>query len=245
MGRCRARPGYAARSRTSTTGCSSGRCSSARRSCWRRPSTKPSCTGAPARGRSGCGCCRCRSTCAASRRSPVVLVLRRIHYLTGLDLLVDAVEPLLDAGEARLVVVGRDDGHWDELAARYRRLLEAGSLRFDGPLYGDERFRAYAGAAVFCLTPRHWEETSVAALEAAAVGTPVVVTEQADIPGLAESGGGFVVPLDVERIRGAVREALARRDELWPRARVLVERQHAAPAVVERLEGYLRAAVSA
>ncbi len=176
---------------------------------------------------------------------PTVLFLGRIHYLKGLDVLVEAVEPLLDAGEARLVIVGRDDGQWQALAARHRRLLESGSLQFLGPLYGDERFRAYADADVFCLTPRHWEETSVAALEAAAVGTPVVVTEQADIPGLAASGGGFVVPLDVERIRGAVREALARRDELGPRARALVAREHDAETVVERLEGYLRAVVSA
>jgi glycosyltransferase involved in cell wall biosynthesis len=170
---------------------------------------------------------------------PTLLFLGRIHYLKGLDLLVDAVEPLLAAREAALVVVGRDDGYWQVIAQRHARLIDAGALRFIGPLYGDERFRAYADADVFCLTPRHWEETSVAALEAAAVGTPVVVSEQANIPGLEESGGGLVVPLEATAVRDAVRSALSLSDEMGPKARALVERQHATPQVVARLEAYL------
>jgi len=175
---------------------------------------------------------------------PVVLFLGRIHRLKGLDLLVDALEPLLQAGEAGLAVVGRDDGQWPAIAAAHADLLASGAVRFVGPLYGEERFHAYADADLFCLTPRHWEETSVASLEAAAAGTPVVVTEQAAVPGLAESGGGFVVPLDRHAIREAARDALARSAEMGPLARSLVERQHATGAVVERLEGYFRAVTS-
>ena len=99
-----------------------------------------------------------------------------------------------------LAVVGRDDGQLDELRSRFAPLFAAGAVRFAGPLYGSDRFAAYGDADVFCLTPRHWEETSVAALEAAACGTPVVVTEQSEIPGLGASGGGFVVPLRSEEI---------------------------------------------
>jgi len=148
---------------------------------------------------------------------------------------------MLRAGELGLAVVGRDDGQWPAIAAEHADLLDAGAVRFVGPLYGEERFHAYADADVFCLTPRHWEETSLASLEAAATGTPVVVTEQADVPGLAESGGGFVVPLEPGAIREAVREAVARSAEMGPHARSLVERQHASDAVVDRLESYLRA----
>jgi glycosyltransferase involved in cell wall biosynthesis len=170
---------------------------------------------------------------------PALLFLGRIHYLKGLDLLVGAVEPMLAAREAALVVVGRDDGYWQVIAQRHARLLDAGVLRFIGPLYGEERFQAYADADVFCLTPRHWEETSVAALEAAAVGTPLVVSEQANIPGLEASGGGLVVPLDATAMLGGVRSALARSGEMGPKARALVERQHATPQVVALLETYL------
>jgi glycosyltransferase involved in cell wall biosynthesis len=169
----------------------------------------------------------------------VLLFLGRIHRLKGLDLLVGAVEPLLD-GSVVLAVVGRDDGQLRELESRFARLVDSGALRFLGPVYGDERFAAYSAADVFCLTPRHWEETSVAALEAASCGTPVVVSEQAELPGLEAAGGGFVVPLDGGAIRSAVERALAGGDEMGARAREHVRREHGKDRVVERLEAHLR-----
>ena len=167
----------------------------------------------------------------------IILFLGRIHWLKGLDVLIEAVAPLLDGGRNVLVVVGRDDGQWNELAQRHAKLVETGAIRFVGPLYDRDRFAAYADADVFCLTPRHWEETSVAALEAAALGTAVVVTEQSDIPGIATSGGGFVVKLDPAAIRSAVVAALEspRMGEL---AAAHVRGQHAKEAVVERLEEF-------
>ena len=104
-----------------------------------------------------------------------------------------------------------------------------------------DRFAAYGDADVFCLTPRHWEETSVAALEAAACGTPVVVTEQSEIPGLGASGGGFVVPLRNEEILGAVSAALAGGAEMGARAQAHVLAQHGRDAVVAQLEQHLLA----
>jgi glycosyltransferase involved in cell wall biosynthesis len=169
----------------------------------------------------------------------VLLFLGRIHRLKGIDLLVEAVEPLLD-GSVVVAVAGRDDGQQRELERRFAGLVSAGSLRFLGPVYGEERFAAYAAADVFCITPRHWEETSVAALEAASCATPVVVSEQAAIPGLEEAGGGFVVPLEPDAIRGAVERALAGRDEMGTRAREHVLRRHARERVVEQLETLLR-----
>jgi glycosyltransferase involved in cell wall biosynthesis len=175
-------------------------------------------------------------------QTQIVLFLGRIHWLKGLDILIASIESLLGAGTV-LVVVGRDDGHWGELAERHHEALATGAIRFVGPLYGNERFGAYADADVFCLTPRHWEETSVAALEAAACGAAVVVTEQSDIPGLVASGGGFVVPLEPEAIRDAVATALGRGAEMGALARAHISTQHDKNLVVRRLEGYLAEAV--
>lgn len=171
----------------------------------------------------------------------IVLFLGRVHYLKGVDLLVEALGPLL--GERLvLVVAGRDDGQQPHLQRRFAGLLRRGRLRFAGPIYGADRFAAYADADVFCLTPRHWEETSVATLEAAAAGTPVVVSEQAEIPGLTEAGGGFVVSLEPAAIRRAVETVLERSNEMGACARALVWRQHRLDSVVQQLDGYLREA---
>jgi glycosyltransferase involved in cell wall biosynthesis len=176
-------------------------------------------------------------------RVPLALFLGRIHYLKGLDILVQALASSLSTGNVALAIVGRDDGQWDEIASKHADLLGSGAIRFLGPLYGEERFHAYADADVFCLTPRHWEETSLASLEAAAVATPIVVTEQADVPGLSSSGGGFVVPLEETAIRDAVLAASADSAAAGARARALVERQHSSDAVVDRLESLLQIAI--
>jgi glycosyltransferase involved in cell wall biosynthesis len=168
----------------------------------------------------------------------LLLFVGRIVHHKGLDLLIEAVQPLLGAGMT-LAVVGRDDGQLPELRRRFADLFADGRVRFAGPLYGDDRFGAYADADVFCLTPPHWEETSVASLEAAATGTPVVLSRQAELPGIEEAGGGFMVSLDPVSIRKAVRRALECRDEMGLRARNHVLAQHDSTAVVARLAGYL------
>ncbi len=106
--------------------------------------------------------------------------------MKGLDILIGAVEPLLDQG-VTLAIVGRDDGQLEELRRRFASRFTDSTVRFAGPLYGDARFEAYVDADVFCLTPPHWEETSLAALEAAASGTAVVLAEQTEIPGISRS----------------------------------------------------------
>jgi glycosyltransferase involved in cell wall biosynthesis len=172
----------------------------------------------------------------------LLLFLGRINRLKGLDVLIESVQPLLGDGTS-LAVVGRDDGQLAEIASRFGELIADGRVRLTGPLYDDDRFAAYVDADVFCLTPPHWEETSVATLEAAACGTAVVVSEQADLPGLAAAGGGFVVPLDRRSISGAVSAALSDSAAIGARARSHVLAQHDRDGVVARLDGLLRSLI--
>lgn len=168
----------------------------------------------------------------------MILFLGRLSPLKGVDLLLDAVGSILNKSTI-VVLVGRDDGHLAHLRRRFAPLFADGRVRFVGPVYGSERFQAYADADVFCLTPTHWEETSVAALEAASCGTPVVVTEQADMPGLQAASGGFVVPASAARIRSAVERALD--DHLMgARAAEHVRTVHDVDRIVDRLEALMR-----
>ena len=182
---------------------------------------------------------RFREQLGIQRGEQLLLFLGRVNALKGLDVLIESIAPLLGDGTT-LAVVGRDDGQLQEIRERFARFFADGCIRFVGPLYGDERFAAYTDADVFCLTPTHWEETSVASLEAAASGTAVVVTEQAELPGLQAAGGGFVVPLDRDAIRAAVEAALSD-SEMGERARAHVLAQHSRDVVVAQLERYLLA----
>jgi glycosyltransferase involved in cell wall biosynthesis len=184
-----------------------------------------------------------RAQLGVSPDERLLLFLGRIAWHKGLDVLIESLEPVLGHGTT-LAVVGRDDGQLAELQERFAAFFVDGRIRFAGPLYGDERFAAYADADVFCLTPRHWEETSVASLEAAAVGTAVVLTEQAELPGIEAAGGGFVVPLDHMAIRAAVEQALDDPKTLGAAAQRHVLAQHAPDTVVATLERYLLSATS-
>jgi glycosyltransferase involved in cell wall biosynthesis len=176
----------------------------------------------------------------------IVLFLGRIHWLKGVDLLAAALQGTLERDPSYvLVIVGRDDGFTDSLKQQYSTLVSSGQLRISGPLYGDERFSAYADADVFAMTPRHWEETSLAALEAGSSGTPLVVTEQAEIPGLDTAGAGFIVPNERAAIAAAVTSAVERSDEMGAAASRFIREQHGAEAVVDALEGELRGVVEA
>lgn len=177
---------------------------------------------------------------------PVVMFLGRLHYLKGVDVLMEAVQRAR-AREPRLklLVVGRDDGFWPELRRRFAPELETGVFRFPGALYDRRRLEAYAACDVFAITPRLWEETSLSALEAAACGRPVVITPQAAIPGLEEAGAGAMPPLEPGAIASALLSTLERASEMGAAARRLVEANHRADSVVETLEGYYRDALAA
>jgi len=129
----------------------------------------------------------------------VILFLGRIHPLKGVDRLLRAFAKVVGRHpDTWLVVAGRDDG-----ALEANRLL-AGQLGIDrrtsfpGAIYGEDRYRAYRRASLFAIAPTHYEETSLASLEAASVGTPLLVTAQAEAPFLAQYGAGWTVGPDDE-----------------------------------------------
>ncbi len=129
--------------------------------------------------------------------APVILYVGRIAAGKGIEHLVAALHELT---EAHLVLVGPDDRHGVAETLGGDRVHVVGPT--DGPPLG-----LYRLADVFVL-PSAGESFGMAAAEAAAAGTPVVVTDRCGVADFLREGEALVVPDDRGAILDAVRSAL-------------------------------------
>ncbi|MDQ3809971.1 MAG: glycosyltransferase family 4 protein, partial [Chloroflexota bacterium] len=168
----------------------------------------------------------------------LVLFLGRIHAYKGLDALIRAFGQVQSRDRnLRLVIAGRDDGYLSTAQNLARQVVPAGRVIFSGPLYGNDRFDAYHAADLFAITPSHFEQTSLAALEAASCGTPILVTQQAAIPGLDAAGGGCTTMYDASAVAGALQRLLnSDMPAMGARARALVRERFSLDRVTRDLE---------
>jgi glycosyltransferase involved in cell wall biosynthesis len=177
--------------------------------------------------------------------SPLVLSVGRVARGKGLELLLDAVRDLPDV---HLAIVGPDDGHG--MVERLRAQSVAAGLErrvhLVGAVDGGALPSAYADADVFALASRH-ENFGMVAAEAAAVGTPVLVTDSCGVAELLADGGALVVPYDGNEVRDGLAQLLADatlRAELSAGGRV-VARAWSWDRVAELEDEILRSVVAA
>ena len=107
-----------------------------------------------------------------------ILYLGRVSREKNLLLLIKSMEYIVKAiKDAELILVGPDEGLMKKVYgyAKSRGLTRA--IKYLGPMYGDEKYRIYAGSAVFAL-PSLYEAFGITLLEAGIVGTPSVITGQ-------------------------------------------------------------------
>jgi glycosyltransferase involved in cell wall biosynthesis len=168
----------------------------------------------------------------------MILFLGRIHEYKGIELLIRAYSRVrAQRPGVRLIIAGRDDGFLVMAKRLAAELAPPSSVVFCGPLYGDARFDAYVDADLFALTPSHAEQTSLAALEACACGTPALVTEQTPIPDLDAACAGMTVAHDVDAVASALSQLLdTNLKKMGERAAALIRRRFALPVVTAELE---------
>lgn len=127
----------------------------------------------------------------------VILYVGRIEPLKGIDILLRAVPLLECAGDLRVLVVGGNpsgDTEMERLKRISRELGIQDSVTFTGPVPQDQLPAYYSAADVYVL-PSHAESFGLAALEAMACGTPVVVSRVGGLKTFVDNAKtGYLVP---------------------------------------------------
>lgn len=145
---------------------------------------------------------RLRTEVGVPDGAPIVLYVGRIASGKGIEHLLAVSRELPDV---HLVLVGPDDRHGaiDQVrAAQASGRVHALGATTEPPLH------LYKEADVLCL-PSAGESFGMAAAEAAAAGTPVVVTDRCGVASFFEDGEALVVPYGAEALTDAVRHVLA------------------------------------
>jgi D-inositol-3-phosphate glycosyltransferase len=127
----------------------------------------------------------------------VILYVGRIEPLKGIDVLLKAAALLDNTDDTRVLIVGGNPGSDTELDRLKALTSELGideMVTFTGSVKQNELPNYYSAADVFVL-PSHSESFGLAALEAMACGTPVVVSRVGGLKTFIDSGEtGYLVP---------------------------------------------------
>jgi glycosyltransferase involved in cell wall biosynthesis len=106
---------------------------------------------------------------------PIILFVGRINKIKGLDFLLDSFSLFLKSIDARLVIVGQDDGYKSELEHRIYQLGISNKVLFTGFLSGDDKKSALVDADML-VQPSMYEAGARPSLEAIMCNTPVIVS---------------------------------------------------------------------
>jgi len=150
-----------------------------------------------------------QSVAAQSWNGRIILFVGRLIAIKAPDLLLEAFIPIASAmPDTLLVLSGPDLGLQGQLQRRVAELSLEKRVEFTG--FVDEAYRtALLSQASILVVPSHTEVMSMVALEAGAMGVPVIVTDQCGFDEIAEVGGGLVVKADQKALSDALTTMLS------------------------------------
>ncbi len=180
-------------------------------------------------------------------RTPLLLILGRLHPKKGIGLGIETLARLGSAGrpaaggpaagEARLILAGPDnDRHLHDLEALAESRGVGPRVRWVGPVVGRDKYQLLAEADLLLL-PSEQENFGNVVVEAMSVGTPVIASRATPWRVLEERGLGRWVERTAESFAAAVLEVLAAGDdgELRARRRRLIDEEYTWPSIARRM----------
>ena len=173
---------------------------------------------------------------------PFILFVGRLTAIKGPDLLVDAFAKIsVSARDLRLIIAGPDSGMRTILEARVQSIGLQGRVAFLGFVDETARQHLYKNAA-FLVIPSRSEVMSMVALEAGAMGTPVLLTDCCGFDEVQKVGGGIVVSPDVEGLAIGLTRMIAQarnRAQMGEKLRTFVLAEYAWTSVAAQLKSHL------
>ena len=147
-----------------------------------------------------------RSRLGIAANAQVILYVGRIAAGKGIEHLLDATSRLT---AAHLVIAGPDDRHGtSELVQRAQQDAATAGRIHVLPVSEEPPHDLYPQADVFVLASAG-ESFGIVAAEAAAAGTPVVISDRCGIAGFFHDGEALIVPYERAAVVEAVRSVLA------------------------------------
>jgi glycosyltransferase involved in cell wall biosynthesis len=138
----------------------------------------------------------------------VVLYLGRLHKSKDIELLVDSFSSLSKkVPDARLLLVGPDERHKQEIVNCIERFGIQEKSLFTGAVFGRDKLRAFIDADVF-VTPTFYG-FPITFAEACACGIPIVTTSKGDVLEWIDGNAGYVTEPSGDAVFHAVLKILS------------------------------------
>jgi glycosyltransferase involved in cell wall biosynthesis len=143
---------------------------------------------------------------------PIILFMSRIEPKKGLDLLIPALESILESGiEFHFILAGsnpQDADYETQIKVQIYNSSLAKYTTITGFVSGDLKVEVLTKADLFVL-PSYYENFGIAVAEAMAAGVPVVISDRIHIAeDIQQAEAGWVGPLEVGAIANSIKSAL-------------------------------------
>lgn len=162
----------------------------------------------------------------------IIMFLGRIHWIKGIDFLVESFAELAKTrNDLLLVIVGNDDGFKTTLEELISRLGITDKVLFTGFLGGGNKLEALVDADMVIQTSRY-EQGAWAPLEAVLCGTPIIVSSN--------SGAGE----DVKKMDAGYLVEYGNTIDLKEKMQYILDNQEEARRKTEKAKAYIESNLS-